>query len=39
MDESLDFRLSLGSFVHHVEKSLVAIDLARAFYLCYLMIE
>ena len=31
MDESLDFSLSRGSFMYNVEKSYVAIDLARFF--------
>ena len=39
MDERLDFNLSWGSFVHNVENSDVLIDLARSFYLCYLITE
>ena len=39
MDESLDFSLPWDSFVYNLKKSYVVIDLARLFYLCYLMIE
>ena len=39
MDESLDFSLPWDSFVYNFKKSYVVIDLARLFYLCYLMIE
>ena len=38
MYKSLDFSLSWDSFVYNIEKSYVAIDLARFFYLYYLMI-
>ena len=37
--ESPDFSLSWSSFVYNVEKSYVAIDLVRFFYLGCLMIE